>query len=490
MPECGKTSTRLFQIPNPLDNTPSGESETWKKRMLVSFTVENFRSFRAEQTLSLVADTRQQDHNEHLRSLPAPHHNRLLPLGLVFGANGSGKSNLVKAIASLRDAVLHEARLRRKSMPFKFDKASALEPITLSVRFVAGSVVYDYGFSEDADGIKEEWFYSVGPDGDTKEVFERDREGGLRTGPQLQSVDHEDKIAALVTLGTKKTQLFATAVKRNLDRELMPAPLGALIDFLEGITIIAPDTQPLGLLSQMSKDPDLRQHVSDVLRSSDTGVADIEVDRIPLDDASPFRQIIDKLTSDEEFNLPSGAAEVSIAGPQGEFTIDVDGEVTQLVAHAQHLCVDGELRRLELREESDGTLRLLQLAPSLSFETPEKAKLLIVDELDRSLHPILARSYLRLLLEALVKSGSQAIITTHESYLLTQELLRRDEVWFAEKSPRTLETCLSSLSEFSIRNNLRLQKGYLSGRFGGIPVLRDLDFSNESEPERQQAVEQ
>jgi len=127
---------------------------------------------------------------------------------------------------------------------------------------------------------------------------------------------------------------------------------------------------------------------------------------------------------------------------------------------------------LELSQESDGTQRLLQLIPALHHLRTSSA-VYFIDEIDRSLHPMLVRAFL----ESFLKSGGgqgQIIVTTHESSLLDQDLLRRDEIWFAEKD-YSGATKLYSLIDFKVRNDLEIRKHYLQGRFGAVPFLGSID---------------
>jgi hypothetical protein len=127
---------------------------------------------------------------------------------------------------------------------------------------------------------------------------------------------------------------------------------------------------------------------------------------------------------------------------------------------------------LELAEESDGTRRLLNLIPALlNQQTP---RVYVIDEIDRSLHPMIVKEFLEFFLKSRGCGSCQIIVTTHESNLLDQDLLRRDEIWFAEKD-QTAATRLYSLLDFKVRNDRDIRKGYLQGRFGAVPFLSGLE---------------
>ena len=128
---------------------------------------------------------------------------------------------------------------------------------------------------------------------------------------------------------------------------------------------------------------------------------------------------------------------------------------------------------LPFGEESDGTQRLLHLLPAL-YHLKTACKVFVIDELDRSLHPLLTHSILDFFVTSCPGACQQLIVTSHETHLLDQNLLRRDEIWFAEKDEMQ-QTKLFSLADLGVRKDLRLERGYLQGRFGGVPFIHGMD---------------
>ena len=147
------------------------------------------------------------------------------------------------------------------------------------------------------------------------------------------------------------------------------------------------------------------------------------------------------------------------------------GGMERITIHAAHEHQPGKVVPMELADESDGTRRLLELIPAL-HDLHTRGGVYFIDEIDRSLHPMLVRNFLEHFLRSCDRSQRQLIMTTHESNLLDQELLRRDEIWFAEKDPAGA-THLYSLMDFKVRNDLEIRKHYLQGRFGAVPFLGD-----------------
>jgi hypothetical protein len=162
-------------------------------------------------------------------------------------------------------------------------------------------------------------------------------------------------------------------------------------------------------------------------------------------------------------------------GEGNELVIERRGEDSfyQIRVQAAHEHKHRAVVKLELDDESDGTRRLLNLLPALHHLRAAGA-VYFIDEIDRSMHPILVRKFLEFFLQACAGGQRQVIVTTHESSLLDQELLRRDEIWFTEKD-HNAATRLYSLTDFKVRNDLELRKHYLQGRFGAVPFIGTLD---------------
>ena len=162
-------------------------------------------------------------------------------------------------------------------------------------------------------------------------------------------------------------------------------------------------------------------------------------------------------------------------GAMGE-VIAERGEGTKLLLRtirAEHKAADGSPVPLPFQEESDGTQRLTHLLPAL-FQLQNQQRVYVIDEIDRSLHPLLSRKFIEFFLHACKGHGSQILVTTHESNLMDLDLLRRDELWFTEKDAQGASS-IYSLSDYKVRTDLKIDKGYLHGRFGAIPFLGNLD---------------
>lgn len=161
-------------------------------------------------------------------------------------------------------------------------------------------------------------------------------------------------------------------------------------------------------------------------------------------------------------------------GPEVMVSKQPDGDHFYLLnIQAAHKHESKEETTLEIFEESAGTRRLLDLLPAL-YQLKARSGVYFIDEIDRSMHPMLVSKFREFFLRTCTAAPCQIIVTTHESHLLNLDLLRRDEIWFAEKGSDGA-TNLYSLTDFNVRNDLHIQKGYLQGRFGAVPFLGGLD---------------
>ncbi|MBL4688584.1 MAG: ATP-binding protein [Nannocystaceae bacterium] len=427
--------------------------------MFVSFSLSGFRSFLHEQTLTMVADPAEKKNlAEHLSPLPVGHDGDVLPLAMVYGPNAAGKSNLLRGLDFLRQSVLDGFD---GVQPFSF--AGEIPATECSVRFTTAHRLLEYGFEATQDTILSEWLVEVTPDDSPDKVlFERTSTQELTLGDELTTGPAAEKMLALKALGPKTNELLLHSALRNVDRDQLPESFQEATQFLESIVVISAGASFINLAGRIAQDTTFKEHIVKVLRAADTGVCDLETktEFVDSDDTT------DRLARDGGTGIPL---------PHGAYLEFGEGKNTLTTLSCGHETSSGTIRELDFSEESDGTQRLAHLAPALSSAGKT---LYIIDELDRSLHPLLARRFLELFLSHCRTTGSQLVVTAHETTLLTQELLRRDEIWFVEKTHPDLASVLSSLSEFKVRKDRRLARSYLAGRFGAVPHFDEFKLLN------------
>lgn len=449
--------------------------------MLLSFSVANFRSFREEQTLSMVAQKRFTDHPEHGISVPDTDL-RVLPIAVFYGANGAGKSNLVKA---LRFAVqlVREGIAPGSPVPVQPFRLGGVEgqPSKFELRFVSEGKVFGYGFELNSDEVRAEWLDLY--EGETAcPLFEREATEGsprLEVSPRLTADSR--KVEALGIIGVRRNQLFLSAVSEFLEDEAQGHLLRDVFTWLGQVHSIETDASFEAFGALIGQDTQAREFVSQCLRDADTGVAGLQTLAVPIErhiseeERNTALAVLDADHSFTSVTLENGnEIFVSLGDDRKLITFDVQ---------TLHKTSDGEVN-MSFEDESDGTRRLAELTPTLRLF--DYGSVLSIDEIDRSLHPILARKFIESFLTLNRGLPAQLIVTTHDTHLLDLELLRPDEVWFTEKDSEGA-THIYPLADFPVRENAQLAKGYLQGRYGAIPFLGSLKNLIEKEAEKQLA---
>ncbi|QYY35261.1 ATP-binding protein [Ruficoccus sp. ZRK36] len=446
--------------------------------MIVTFSVSNFRSFSEEVTFSLVASSRAgNDQKNHL--VPIPNSDMsVLRAGVIYGANGSGKSNFCKALEYLRSLALdaQEKGSGTGREPFRFSKENCTDSC-FDIQFISNDKLYRFGISVDDDKIIDEWLILI--EGKREHViYERstDKNGNVTVdGKGLKSADK--KLRALTHVGGIKEQSFLATIRATLEQNSFNDSIRDVIQWFDtGITLVTPDSKfkPIGHV--LSEDSDFLTFSSDFLHASSTGIDRLNVIKreIKDDEISIYLRSDDFLDKFVK-SLPEDSRGVVEIGPTQEISIDKKNGIKFSLINIEsiHSHENGEDISMDLSEESDGTQRLLNLLPAL-HDMKQKNAVFVIDEVERSMHPLLIHKFMEYFLGGCCDGRSQMIVTTHESHLLDQELLRRDEVWFAEKDQRGASK-MYSLSDFQPRRDLKIEKNYLEGRFGAIPFLAGID---------------
>lgn len=417
--------------------------------MLVEFRVKNFRSLRDEQVLSLVAskDKTLQDTNifaTHNKAAP-----NLLRSAVVYGANAGGKSNLIKALQYMRSMVVESATVVQPGQtfmvqPFRLDDQSSKEPTEFEVTFIQDNVRYQYGFAMTPQRIVSEYLL-VYKASKPQRWFERhfDIQSGKDVydfGPGLKGPKN------LWEGATRPNSLFLSmAVQLNSDA------LRPIFDWFVNRLVIFNEQTPLtpDVSIQMLKQMEGRKQICDFLIAADISIADIEV----VNRKVPAQTV--------HFDLSAGKTEVR--------NEEMEGHELRF----SHVTAKGKAV-FDSMDESNGTRNLLFLAGPV-IDVLKKEQILVIDELDTSLHTLLIRELVRQFHHSdadVNASRAQLIFTTHDTSLLdASNLFRRDQIWFVEKG-NDQASSLVSLSEFSPRKNEALERGYLMGRYGGIPFLK------------------
>lgn len=441
--------------------------------MLIRITVENFKSFDDSTEFSMVSSSKIQKKPNHVTRANGA---KLLRFAALYGANAAGKTNLVDALRFMQQTLRVGMPLSAGKQYCRCSKANQTRETSFELQFSVGDDVFAYGLSAVLSKriLTEEWLYKLGQK-KAKCIFLRKagEKGGISTSLSLRREDANRFRTYSVDFERNETSLFLTEMNRSKQFD-KSSPLCHFKTAYEWLT------QRLVIMAPMEAFPnvdysfreDMLNEVSDLVHSFDTGIDEVtvrEVSQEELSDKVP-REVLTQIREDVRSAFNAGdvtKVEGSIRGNGNLFSVrfSPDGTFVALEIQLRH---QGTESIFSYGEESDGTQRLLDILNVL-LETRNDVTF-VMDELERSLHPMLVRRFLELFEARAVGIRSQLIFSTHESSIMDQSLFRRDEVWFLDRSQFGVSR-IYSLDRFKERYDKDIAKAYLEGRYGAIPLF-------------------
>lgn len=422
--------------------------------MLLRFRFSNFRSFREEQELSLVAGSSLKE-PDTLLIHPPNLKESVLPSAAIYGANASGKTNVIRALLFVSGAVLQSHRGWPPDRtvgyePFLINKESGAESSQFEVDFLLNGVRQCYGFRLNATEILEEWLF-VYPKGKKQSWFHRRHGKPISFGAKMPGTNR------VIEGLTRKNSLFLSAAAQNNHEALMPT-FKWFTELLFVADAMADRSIYLSHTADLCKDSLVGDAVSRLVRAADLGIAGMQVEQLQLsEDTKKKLDAIASVLEIKEIPVTPAKSRIRLLHRVGEGTLPFDED-----------------------KESAGTIAYLRVLGPIVIAL-NKGAVLCVDEIDASLHPLLASQLVRLFNDPSTNSkGAQLIFNTHDATLLGRSNLRRDQIWFAEKSNDGVSH-LYPLTDFKPRQNENLESGYLQGRYGAIPFLNPRAFLAEVE---------
>ena len=436
--------------------------------MLLRLIAENLTSFKEAVEFNTFPSSKSHSHENHKITCG---HATALRMSAIYGANGAGKSNLLQALNLLQTLVKTET-LRKIDFyddpTFKLDSQCSGKPSGLAVEFYYNNNVFYYHVEFTLEEIVLEELL----------LSKKSKDIPLFTRKRTDiSIDSN-------YIGKGISEQFQDALKRLVRPDMLllsflgkyyssesPLVVDAYQWFMKNLQLVLPDMFHGFVPHMIDTDSDFSELVNRTLPELKTGIDKVIVKK--------------ELIAEEE--VKSGKLMQSVkqakehpGEPQttrNRFTDDVvnvifeDGNVYLKTLVAVHRNLDGSEVEMSLHDESDGTRRLIEYMPLL-YAIIQKDMVYVVDEIERSIHPIMIKDIVRKLSESTTAKG-QLIFTTHESGLLDQNIFRPDEIWFAQKDAEQA-TQLYPLSDFNIHKTANIENGYLNGRYGGIPFLSNL----------------
>ncbi len=422
--------------------------------MLIEFSVTNFCSILEKQTISMVANNSDELSSTHILNTEIKNLTRLLPCAVVYGANASGKSNLIDSMGVMRQIILDSADKGQEGQVIAGIEPHALaknSPTEFEIFFILENVRYQYGFAATKERIVEEWLYAY-PHSRAQRWLEREFDEELNSFDWYINADKVKGARELWKDSTRDNALFLSCATQLNSEQFKP-----LINwFRQNLQGGQAERVSESITLKTCEDESKRQQILDFLNEADLSIADINITREDLN----ISNLSDALPAELKKSLLQKITEINSSS---------ENKVQKIEVSFSHSTEQGENFSLEYSRESDGTHRMFELA-GIWLHVLKHGYVLRLDELERSLHPLLARYLISLFHDPEVnKNNAQLIVTTHDSSIL-DKFLRRDQYWLIEKD-RNQASSLCPLSDFKPRDNEALQKNYLQGRYGALPYI-------------------
>lgn len=420
--------------------------------MLVEFQVENYLSYRDAKTLSLVASGQVSEHSE--TNVISTERIPILKSAVIYGANASGKSNLLSAMATMRWFVVNSSKETQADepidiSPFKLDAATENEPSRFEITFFLNGIRYRYGYETTRKSIVAEWLFEAKKDAE-KPLFLREGDGiDVRAGfPEGKNLESK----------TRDNSLFLS-VAANFNGSISVE----IIKWFRDLNIAhgLHENQYARISTKMIQDSGKRTRLIELIQKADLNIEDViateeKIDHSTLRDLlteKAFQEMAEHIPKNET-SLTSVHTKYSEGTPSGTVLMDLE------------------------KEESEGTKKFFRLAGPI-LNSLERGTILVADELEAKLHPLLTRMIVRLFHSKTTNpNGAQLIFATHDTNLLEHVNFRRDQIWFAEKDQQQA-TDLYSLAEIKtpkkVRKDASYEKDYFRGKYGAIPYLGDFE---------------
>ena len=437
--------------------------------MLISAKFENIFSFN-EETRILFTASKSDQLPLHVSRAIKRDDISVLRLGLIYGANASGKSNIIKCLAIIKSFALNGW----SNLMYNYFKMtdSPKERSCIELEFKVGEQFFAYGIAFSKGGLLEEWLYKTGSRNDSM-IFERKRNGNEWENviaPQFMKEEEGLFLKYLIDGTPTKGTFLNEYIERN-GKGIEAIKLAR--KWFENLNIIFPETHRADFPIRVVSDSQLRTVMRDLLVYFGIGISDLR----KVESKPEELRIPDEVRQKIEESLEGKGGEVGVViHNDTRFIFAEKDEARNLKWYELKTIHKGENSEsdyvFEMFEESDGTSRLFDFIPMLIDMRANNA-VYVIDEVDRSLHPMLTLKMIEMYNSLLHENSQmQLLCTTHESNLLSSAPIRQDEVWFVEKD-KNGSSHLSSLCEYKPRNNV--QKGYLNGRYGAIPFFGELN---------------
>ncbi len=424
--------------------------------MLIEFSFKNYRSFRDMAVLSMEATGL----GSYKNSLISYGSLKLLPGVAIYGKNGGGKSNVIRAFWLAVQFIKNAQRTQHEKatipvVPFSLNDYSLNEPSEFKFVYTLDGIKYWYTFSATKDKVAKEYLYHA-PKGQKALVFSR--EG------QRFSFTEEKAKRRLISETVAENQLFFSVACTMNDT----ACACAMRWFREKVFFSRDYSDIPHQLLEYSHDTNMLRAISDYAKAADFGIEDMqfEINSQEVKNELAFPETIPE-------GIKAALTQFVHALSETSNNSEVRLKMGEVTATSKHQGINkagkSQLYTLELADESDGTRKLMSIAPAIE-SVLANGGLLLVDEIERELHPMLVEFIVaKFQSKRSNPAGAQIIFTTHNTELMNMELIRKDQLYFVDKSQENGVSELYSISDFSTRTTDNIRKGYLLGKYGATP---------------------
>ena len=434
--------------------------------MLLRVILKNFLSFEDEVQFDMFPNMRKESLPNHVTmaadSLP------ILKMAAIYGANGAGKSNMLKGVNFIKLLVtdkdfLNQSKVSRYFYALKNNPTS--QPITLTIEFVTkAGKAFIYAVEIGEEGIRSEIVQESGLGAkENKEVFTRE-------GDTLSfAVKPSDEVHQMIKAWLGKNP-FASLLTINDDMPVLSDENIAIVKnwFQEELELVSFHSFIPGLIELFRRNKEITEFTSALFKAVDLGINTVKIQTEDFDEWIRSHDEAESLI--EKLNKMQSGGISQMTGNRIRRNITVeDGvkKISQMIF--EQFGKNGFSKDMDIVAQSDGTVRLLNLVPAF-YDAIREGKTVLIDEIEHSIHPHLIRELVKYFSQQ--ETTGQLIFTTHETCLLDQKFIRTDEVWMVEKKDGS--THMYSLNDFKIHNTINIENGYMEGRYGAIPFIGDL----------------
>lgn len=396
----------------------------------------------------------------------------VLRSSIIYGANASGKSNLIRCLNILKHIAL--GRFPKNNWDvFKLSLERKVDS-RLEIDIKIDASYYSYGVIFSIRGIKKEYLYQINSR-TKKKIFERvqEIENVEYSFGEIDGNEESKQFLKFLSNGTPIDKSFLSEYCKRNGKGIL-AITNVYTWFDDNLKIIFPETRFRGLSFRLERDDEFSNVTKKLLKFFNTGISDLKKVATNKEETDLPKDIISQILSDAK---PDENRCVASSDQQSVYFFETDKEgLTKIYKQMTvHKNIQDEDVIFDMDEESDGSIRLLDFIPML-IDLQFNSAVYLIDEIDRSMHPVMSQKLLEYYFSQLsTANNTQLICTTHESHLLDVNIIRTDEVWFVEKE-KDGSTQLTSLADFNPRVDIR--KSYLQGKYGAIPFFADIDNLN------------